>query len=176
LYPHIIRCLNCCRCLMTMDRVKAPKKGFNPACISKDWVVTKYSTRQNHQLKTAATGRSKIRKYSSSRHKKYNRRLHPRNPILIQPHPYFPSLSTSRRMIRLINLHSTFHRLDHPKEEGHPNNQCYSQPKIIPLHRLPSVTPPTLESPWFCFVEDLLEDDETVPPEVEVLNLTSFCG
>ena len=105
-----------------------------------------------------------------------NRRLHPRNTILIQPHFYLPSLSTLRRMIRLINLHSTFHRLDHPKEEGHPNNQCHSQPKIIPLHRLPSVTPPTLESPWLCFVEDLLEDDETVPPVVEVFNLTSFCG
>ena len=77
-------------------------------------------------------------------------------------------------MICLVNLKSSFDRLDEPEEYSESQNE-HSYPERIPLHPVPSIMPPLGKCARPCLIISLLEDHQPVPPEFEVLDLSLTC-
>src|SRR6266536_6200841 len=73
-------------------------------------------------------------------------------------------------MERFISLQSSLNRLYQAEDDRQAQNKC-GYPEGIPLHALPTVIVPLLDCLWLRVIEDLLQNDESVPPKLEVVNL-----
>lgn len=76
-------------------------------------------------------------------------------------------------MDRVISLNSTLDSLSKPKKDRQKqNNSC--NPKCIPLHLFPPVTPPLSNIAWLSLVKCLLQDDESIVPVVKLVDISIF--
>jgi len=67
-------------------------------------------------------------------------------------------------------MKGSLHRLNHNEEE---DNDC--NPKSPPLHIFAVVTPELQQAARFVIVENLLGNNEAIPPIVKFLNISVFC-
>lgn len=74
-------------------------------------------------------------------------------------------------MIRLVHLQGSLNGLD-DAEEHRQKQHRHGYPEGIPLRPFPSIIPPLRDSSWFSFVKNLLEDCQSVSPEMELVNLS----
>lgn len=72
-------------------------------------------------------------------------------------------------MICLPYLPASFDTLNNPKEQG-TNHQEDRHPE--PLNSFPVIKPPLLDGSWTRIIKVLLQDDESVMPKMEVVNLS----
>lgn len=77
-------------------------------------------------------------------------------------------------MIRLVDLKSSFDRLDEPEKDSKGQNE-HSYPERIPLHAIPAIMPPLGKCARGRLIIGLLQNHQPVPPEFEVLNLALTC-
>lgn len=76
-------------------------------------------------------------------------------------------------VISVVDLPSAFDTLDKGEDEC-PRANHKSEPE--PLDTTSVVDPPLLASSRFCLVEKLLENDQSVVPKVEVVDLARLCA
>jgi hypothetical protein len=78
-------------------------------------------------------------------------------------------------MICLVHLQCALDALHQTKEYGQSDYYNYLKPKFrpksVPLNRIPSIRPQLTYGLRTCFVERLLQHDQSIVPEREVANL-----
>jgi hypothetical protein len=74
-------------------------------------------------------------------------------------------------MICLVDLQGTFNTLYETKEDSQEQN-AHCNPESVPHMAISPVVPPLRQSGWSRFIEGLLQDNESIVPVLECLDLS----
>jgi hypothetical protein len=78
------------------------------------------------------------------------------------------------RMIHLVHLQSPLQDLHQTKESREQKNQ-YRHPERAPLRAIASIVPPLMERARARLIKNLFQDDQSVTPILEMLELSIVC-